>query len=109
MWKCGNRITTPTRRPDDGGEKDALELHEKWENLALAHLDKMMRSIPQIEIISQGSSLSRCNPSSSSLEDSSKLVFIPHRYQSWSPSRCARLATAFDERLVIFQGRPELD
>ena len=51
--------------PHEGGhatrrwpEEAGILLHEKPEHLALAHLTKMVRCIPQIEIISH-SSLSR--------------------------------------------------
>lgn len=59
-------------KPDDRREMAIFSLHENPDKLEHAHLDEMLQYIPQIEIISQISSLSRCNPSSSSLEDSSK-------------------------------------
>ena len=69
------------------------------ENSVVAHLGKILQSIPQIEIISHLSSLSRYNPSSSLIEDSPKksrrVLFAPYRYQSGSPHCCARLAATF--------------
>ena len=54
--------TKADKQRDDGQKEAVMLLHEKPEHLALAHLTKMVRCIPQIGIISHYS-LSRCSPS----------------------------------------------
>ena len=63
MWNLQHKYHTKADTQRDHGRKEAgIWLHEKPEHLALAHLTKMVRCIPQIEIVSH-SSLSRCSPS----------------------------------------------
>ena len=57
------RVPTKADKQRDDGEKEVgILLHEKPEHLTLAHLTKMVRCIPQIEIISHYS-ISRYSPS----------------------------------------------
>ena len=84
----------------------------KSENLALDHLGKRhnaylrSKSFPKF-LHSADATLPPRHWRTRQSEQESTLR--PHRYQSWSPHRWARLAAVFDERLGVLQGRPGLD
>src|SRR5258706_12114252 len=114
---CGNVESAAQMRHEGGyamrrwAEKAVPLLHENSEHLSLAQLTKMVQCIPQIEFFPILHSRDEVLPPRRWRNHQSEWngTLCLHRYQSWSPHRCARMGPACDEKVGVFQGRAGLD